>query len=57
MAGAKPDALLLPGGALTPGVEVDGDVAAALPPVQAQLAHLEDRLRLAALSVLAGDTP
>ncbi|MCW3155888.1 aspartate carbamoyltransferase [Achromobacter spanius] len=57
LAGAKPDALLLPGGALTPGVEVDGDVAAALPPVQAQLAHLEDRLRLAALSVLAGDTP
>jgi len=57
LAGAKPDALLLPGGALTPGVEVDGDVAAGLPPVQAQLADLEQHLRLAALSVLAGDTP
>ncbi|MGE8588592.1 MAG: aspartate carbamoyltransferase [Alcaligenes sp.] len=57
LAGAKPDALLLPGGTLTPGVEVDGDVAAALPPVQAQLADLEQHLRLAALSVLAGDTP
>ncbi|CAB3702343.1 Aspartate carbamoyltransferase [Achromobacter spanius] len=57
LAGAKPDALLLPGGALTPGVEVDGDVAAALPPVQAQLADLEQHLRLAALSVLAGDAP
>ena len=57
LAGGKPDALLLPGGALTPGVEVDGDVAAALPPVQAQLADLEQHLRLAALSVLAGDAP
>ncbi|WAI83650.1 MULTISPECIES: aspartate carbamoyltransferase [Achromobacter] len=57
LAGAKPDALLLPGGALTPGVEVDGDVAAGLPPVQAQLADLEQHLRLAALSVLAGDAP
>lgn len=54
---AKPDVLLLPGGALTPGVEVDGDVAAGLPPVQTQLADLEQHLRLAALSVLAGDTP
>ena len=57
LAAAKPDALLLPVGALTPGVEVDGDVAASLPPVQAQLADLEQHLRLAALSLLAGDAP
>jgi aspartate carbamoyltransferase catalytic subunit len=36
---------------------VDGDVAASLPPIEAQLAGLEQHLRLAALSVLAGDTP
>jgi len=57
LAAAKPDALLLPGGPLTPGVEVDGDVAASLPSIEAQLAGLEQQLRLAALSVLAGDTP
>lgn len=57
LAVAKPDALLLPAGALTPGVEVDGDVAASLPPIESQLAHLEHHLRVAALAVLAGDTP
>lgn len=57
LAAAKPDALLLPGGPLTPGVEVDGDVAASLPPIEAQLAGFEQHLRLAALSVLAGDPP
>lgn len=57
LAAAKPDALLLPAGALTPGVEVDGDVAASLPPIEAQLAGYEHHLRLAALTVLAGDTP
>ncbi|WP_454668234.1 aspartate carbamoyltransferase [Achromobacter kerstersii] len=57
LAAAKPDALLLPSGPLTPGVEVDGDVAASLPPIEAQLADFEQHLRLAALSVLAGDPP
>lgn len=57
LAAAKPDALLLPAGALTPGVEVDGDVAASLPPIEAQLAGLLQPLRLAALHVLAGDAP
>lgn len=57
LAAAKPDVLLLPAGALTPGVEVDGDVAASLPPVEAQLAGLLQPLRLAVLHVLAGDAP
>lgn len=57
LAAVKPDALLLPAGALTPGVEVDGDVAAGLPPIEAQLAGLLQHLRVAALSVLAGDPP
>lgn len=57
LAGAKSDALLLPGGVLTPGVEVDGDVAASLSAIDGQLADLEHYLRLAALSVLAGDAP
>ncbi|EFF77426.1 hypothetical protein [Achromobacter piechaudii] len=57
LAAAKPDALLLPAGALTPGVEVDADLAASLPPMQAQLADLEQHLRLAALRVLAGAAP
>lgn len=57
LAAAKPDALLLPAGALTPGVEVDGDVAASLPPIEAQLAGLLQPLRLAALHVLTGDAP
>lgn len=57
LAAAKPDALVLPAGALTPGVEVDGDVAASLPPVEARLVGLLQNLRLAALGVLAGDAP
>ncbi len=57
LAAAKPDALLLPAGTLTPGVEVDGDVAATLPPIEGQLADLEQHLRVAALCVLAGDAP
>lgn len=56
LAAAKPDALLLPAGRLTPGIEVDGDLAAGLTAVDAQLADTEGRLRLAALSVL-GATP
>lgn len=57
LAGAKPDALLLPTARLAPGVEVDGDIAASLAPVEARLAVLEQHLRLAALRVLAGDAP
>ncbi|CAB3703969.1 aspartate carbamoyltransferase [Achromobacter pestifer] len=57
LAAVKADALLLPAGVLTPGVEVDGDVAASLPPIETQLAGLLQYLRLAALSVLAGDAP
>lgn len=51
---ARPDALLLPAAALTPGIEVDGDVAAGLGDIAAGLARSECHLRLAALSVLAG---
>lgn len=51
---ARPDALLLPAAALTPGIEVDGDVAAGLDETGASLARAEQHLRLAALSVLAG---
>lgn len=51
---ARPDALLLPAAALTPGIEVDGDVAAGLGDIEAGLARSEGHLRLAALSVLAG---
>ncbi|MDT4861823.1 Aspartate carbamoyltransferase [compost metagenome] len=57
LAGARPDALLLPAGGLEPGIEVDGDVAASLAPVQARLAELERHLRQAALAALAGDAP
>ncbi|MGY6268454.1 aspartate carbamoyltransferase [Achromobacter denitrificans] len=57
LAGARSDALLLPAGGLEPGVEVDGDIAASLMPVQARLAELELHLRHAALSVLAGGAP
>ncbi|MGE8688228.1 MAG: aspartate carbamoyltransferase [Achromobacter sp.] len=57
LADARPDALLLPAGPLTPGIEVDGDVAASLAPAQAQLAGLEQRLREAALDLLAGGAP
>ncbi|KAG1454768.1 hypothetical protein G6F57_015435 [Rhizopus arrhizus] len=57
LAAANSDVLLLPAGALTPGVEVDGDVAASLPPIEARLAGLQQHLRLAALGVLAGDAP
>lgn len=52
LAAAKPDALLLPGGRLTPGIEVDGELAASLTAIDAQLADTERHLRLAALSVL-----
>lgn len=55
LAGARPDALLLPAGELEPGIELDGDVAASLAPVQARLAGLEQRVREAALGLLAGD--
>ncbi|QQB35823.1 aspartate carbamoyltransferase [Achromobacter deleyi] len=51
---ARPDALLLPAAALTPGIEVDGDVAAGLGDIEAGLARSERHLRLAALSVLTG---
>lgn len=54
LAAAKPDVLLLPAGPLTPGIEVDGDVAASLGGIAAQLAEAEQHLRLAALSMLAG---
>lgn len=57
LAGARADALLLPAGEPTPGVEVDGDIAASLAPAQARLTDLEQRLREAALSVLAGGAP
>jgi aspartate carbamoyltransferase catalytic subunit len=57
LAGARPEALLLPAGELTPGVEVDGDVAASLAPMQARLDGLEQSLRQAALAVLAEDAP
>ncbi|WP_312438861.1 aspartate carbamoyltransferase [Achromobacter sp.] len=54
---AKPDVLLLPTGPLVPGVEVDGDIAAALEPAEARLAALEQPLRTAVLRVLAGAAP
>ncbi|MNX87497.1 Aspartate carbamoyltransferase [compost metagenome] len=57
LAVAKPDALLLPAARLAPGVEVDGDIAASLAPVEARLADLEQHLRQAVLRVLAGDAP
>ncbi|MDZ5629604.1 aspartate carbamoyltransferase, partial [Achromobacter xylosoxidans] len=55
LAGAKADVLLLPAGGLTPGIEIDGDIGAGLPDTEASLARSERDLRLAALSVLAGD--
>ncbi|MBB1628982.1 aspartate carbamoyltransferase [Achromobacter sp. UMC71] len=51
---AKPDALLLPAGPLTPGIEADGDVAASLGGIEAELAQSEQHLRQAAFSLLAG---
>lgn len=54
LAAAKPDALLLPAGPLTPGIEAGGDVAASLGVIEAELAQSEQHLRLAALSLLAG---
>lgn len=57
MAACRPDALLLPAGALTPGVEVDGDVSASLAPIEERLADIERHLRLAALDLLTGDAP
>ncbi len=54
LAAAKPDVLLLPAGGLVPGVEVDGDIAAGLEPAEARVAALEQRLRAAVLSLLAG---
>lgn len=51
---ARPDVLLLPAAELTPGIEVDGDVAAGLGDIETGLARAEQHLRLAALSVLAG---
>ncbi|QKH35160.1 aspartate carbamoyltransferase [Achromobacter pestifer] len=55
MAACRPDALLLPAGALTPGIEVDGDVSASLEPIETRLADIEQHLRLAALDLLTGD--
>ena len=55
LAQARPDVLLLPAARLAPGVEVDGDIAAALEPVETRLADLEHHLRVAALRLLAGD--
>ncbi|MGW9067786.1 aspartate carbamoyltransferase [Achromobacter animicus] len=57
LAFAKPDVLLLPAGGLVPGVEVDGDIAAALEPAEARVAALEQPLRMAVLRVLAGAAP
>ena len=57
LAVAKPDVLLLPAGSLVPGVEVDGDIAAALEPTEARVAALEQALRIAVLRVLAADAP
>ena len=57
LAHARPDVMLLPAGRLAPGVEVDGDIAAGLEPVEARLAVLEQHLRAAVLRVLAGDAP
>lgn len=54
LAAAKPDVLLLPAGGLVPGVEVDGDIAAGLEPAEARVAALEQPLRAAVLSLLAG---
>lgn len=54
LAVARPDALLLPAAALTPGIEVDGDIAAGLVDAEAGLARAGHDLRLAALGVLAG---
>ena len=56
LAVARSDVLLLPAGPLVPGVEVDGDIAAALEPTEARLAVLEQRLRTTVLRVLAGAT-
>ncbi|WP_251878794.1 aspartate carbamoyltransferase [Achromobacter sp. Marseille-Q4954] len=55
LAAARADALLLPAGALTPGIEVDGDVSASLAPIEARLADIEQHLRLAAMELLTGD--
>ncbi|ADP13964.1 aspartate carbamoyltransferase 1 [Achromobacter xylosoxidans A8] len=57
LAAARSDALLLPAGVLTPGIETDGDVSASLTPIEAQLADIERHLRLAALDLLTGDAP
>ncbi len=57
LAAARADVLLLPAGALTPGIEADGDVAASLAPIEARLAEIEQHLRLAALELLSGDAP
>lgn len=54
---AKPDALLLPADRLAPGVEVDGDIAASLAPLEARLDDLQQNLRVAALRLLAGAAP
>ncbi|WP_336731814.1 aspartate carbamoyltransferase [Achromobacter ruhlandii] len=54
LAVARPGALLLPAAPLTPGIEVDGDIAAGLVDAEAGLARFERDLRVAALSVLAG---
>lgn len=57
LAAARSDALLLPAGALTPGIETDGDVSASLAPIETRLADIEQYLRLAALDLLTGDAP
>lgn len=57
LAVARPDVLLLPAGALTPGIETDGDVSASLTSIEARLADIEQYLRLAALHLLTGDAP
>ncbi|WP_447922095.1 aspartate carbamoyltransferase [Achromobacter aegrifaciens] len=57
LSAARSDALLLPAGALTPGIETDGDVSASLAPIEARLADIEQYLRLAALDLLTGDAP
>ncbi|WP_454693077.1 aspartate carbamoyltransferase [Achromobacter aegrifaciens] len=57
LASARSDALLLPAGALTPGIETDGDVSASLTPIETQLADIEQHVRLAALDLLTGDAP
>lgn len=55
LAAANADALLLPAAPLTPGIEVDGELAAGLVDTDTRLARFERDLRLAALRVLAGD--